>query len=292
MVGDTYKEKTDISSFISWLTEDDTAGHWYADPFILKNDSDSIEVLVEDFSLKEGKGRISKLRVSRISNNQYKLISKKVLLSDETHYSFPYVIRDSGKVYVCPENYQSGGVYLYEYDDDKEELINKVLIIDKPLVDTQICKIEGKYYAFGVETITGKMSESKCLKIFSSTNLLGPYLEHQTICNKKKEERGAGCIYNELGKWIRPAQCSEGRYGKELIIYELCLKDNVFIENEIKRYRQNYFKRNGVTLHTINTVGDLTVVDGLDYINAPFFSRVLDPVNKFILALFFKKYRR
>lgn len=264
---------------IKWLN---TGGYnlgWFADPFILSVTDDFVQVLAEEFSYRKRKGSISLLKIRR-GVNEYKLENVKTILKLDTHLSFPLIFKEKGKVYVCPENYQSGGVYIYEYNECCEILENPRLIISDPLVDAQIVKDGNLYYAFGVVCKNGSMEETRRVNVYKSDTLLGKYECIQTIVNDYCEERGAGQIYTENGVIIRPAQCCEGGYGKMLINKQIKIEDNKIKETEINRYKPIRSKKNGLSLHTFNKENGLCVVDGHDYKNCRIVSRIVAPILK------------
>ena len=94
---------------------------------------------------------------------------------------------------------------------------------------------------------------------------MGEYTLLQIIENLKCEERGAGLIYFEDGHIIRPAQCCEGGYGREVILYELCRDGVGFKEKEIERIIPDRRARRGEILHTCNKMNGIVVVDGWAY---------------------------
>lgn len=246
---------------IKWV--ENPKGSWYADPFIYKNADCFMDVFVEEMNTSKhpAGGVITKLRIDK---NSYKVLDKKILLSLPTHLSFPIFINENGKTYVYPENYQSGSVIIYEYNEQRELLTNPRTIIDEPLLDTQIVKIGNEYYAFGVKYVTGLQEDTKILYIYKSHSLTGHYDLFQTITNTRCEERGAGIIFKDAnGRIIRPAQCCEGGYGKAVIFYELDFVDGVFTETEIGRLEPNPKAKNGQVLHTFNQWGECCVIDGL-----------------------------
>ncbi|MBQ0046829.1 MAG: hypothetical protein KBT33_04850 [Prevotellaceae bacterium] len=241
---------------VSWVdtSKYDSEG-WFADPFFLSIDKDRIMIFAEEYVYREGKGRLVKMTIDRNAN---KLIDVETILSLPTHLSYPAIFRDGNKIYVYPENSQSGALKIYEYDSHHSKLVNPVVLIDKPLLDSQLVKINEDYYIFAVENIEGWWEETQTLKIYRSKQLMGPYEEIQIIKNSKNEERGAGLIED----FIRPAQCCEGRYGRETILYKLLFDGVCFKEEEIGRILPNEKRKYGAVLHTYNTMGDLVVIDG------------------------------
>ena len=270
---DIPQENNSILKGIDWLNYGDYKEGWFADPFLLSVTDSFVQVLAEEFSYKTKKGSISLLNIKRNAGG-YTLESVKKILELDTHLSFPLILEEQGIVYVCPENYQSGGVYIYKYNKSSEKLENPVLIISDPLVDVQIVKHEDEYYAFGVVCKTGRMEETRSINIYKSNDLFGKYALFQTILNESCEERGAGQIFRRNGKIIRPG------YGKMLIFYNLEFINGEICETELSRLKPQRLKKNGLSLHTFNVKNGLCVVDGHDYRNVRWLSRIISPLLK------------
>lgn len=251
------------SKKIRWV---DMCGYnhgWFADPFIFIVSDKFVEVLAEEYEYQNCKGRLVCLTISK---NDNKLISVNEILSLETHLSFPIFIHDNGKYYVYPENYESGVFTIYEFDLDTKKLINPHVVINEPLVDTQIIKLGEKYYAFGVIKSAHNHEDTKELSIYESDTLLGKYKLIQTIKNEHKEERGAGLFFYKNGKLVRPAQSCEIDYGRELVFYEVSKNESGFREKEIFRMKPDLSDFHyGRGLHTFNKKAGLVIVDGLGY---------------------------
>lgn len=245
---------------------------WFADPFILSVDEQRIVILAEEYHYADGKGRLVELVVDRKSLKIKKLY---VILSLDTHLSFPIIWRENGSIYVYPENGESGSLTIWEYDSSLHQLVHPRELLKEPLADSQIVKLEETYYLFAVKTVTGTQDDTKNLSIYSASSLFGPYQEIQVISNVHNEERGAGEIFMEDGRIIRPAQCCEHRYGEAVIFYELVLKDGYFEEREISRLLPDEKKKNGMLLHTYNCKDGVGVVDGYDYIY-PIWRKIFD----------------
>lgn len=233
---------------------------WYADPFILDVTEDKIYLLAEQLYYATNKGRIVKLTLDK----SYKLQDVTPILSLDTHLSFPNIWRENGKIYVYPENYQSGKLNIWELNGNILE--NPKSIIDAPLLDSQIVKIEGKYFVLGVTYKTGNWSDTKEVDVWQSDSLFGLYKHIQTIQSTYNYKRGAGEIFridDEI--MIRPTQSCEGDYGKEVILNELKYNGETFSEIEIKRISPGRYGKYRKVLHTYNVFGDLCVIDGFAY---------------------------
>ena len=235
---------------------------WFADPFILSVNDDITELFAEEMIYKTGRGIIAYLKVDM---NSCEILEKHTMLELDTHLSFPIYIRDNGKLYVYPENYQSGSLKIYKYDEQTKSLICPRTIIEAPLLDTQIVKIEGLYYALGVQFQSGLQKDTQKLYIYQADTLLGDYKLIQVIKNPRCEERGAGLIYAEDDRMIRPAQSCEGGYGREVILYDLQRKPSGFEEKVIDRVLPDRKASNGNILHTYNRKDGWVVIDGWRY---------------------------
>lgn len=254
--------KSGTASVVKWVDLNGYKDGWFADPFILHADENVIEVLVEEWNYEKSIGRISKLIIDK---NSLKLTNIIPLLENGSHFSFPNIWREDEKIFVYPENFQGGGLYLYEYDKQNEKLINPFCLVNEPLLDSQILKHEDSYYIFAIKESNGN-KQCNIQYVYKADFLKGPYSLVQTIENKRREERGAGAIFINNGKIIRPAQSCEIDYGESVVFYELKCNDKVWIENVIGRLNPNKKDNNyNLRLHTYNRYENIIVVDGYDY---------------------------
>ena len=95
---------------IRWLKHS-YRDRWFADPFILKVTEHEIVVFVEECTMDKPKGIICELLIDR---QTMELKRRHVMLELETHLSYPAIIRFKDKVYVYPENGDSGHLFMYE----------------------------------------------------------------------------------------------------------------------------------------------------------------------------------
>lgn len=252
-------------SKIKWLRENQYSAGWFADPFIYKIDGNRIQLFVEEWVDYNKKGRISFLDVSKTEEGEYVLERVHPMLELDTHLSYPIYIYDNGKTFVYPENYQSGKLVLYEYDESQQKLINPCTIIDEPLVDTSIIKIADSYFAFGTLVKQRSFEDTKFTYVYRSDSLLSGWSLFQIIENNRKEERGAGLIFSDQGRLIRPVQNCEHIYGEDIIMNELLYENGGFSERFLTRLEPDHHMFRGVAMHTYNEFGTLCVIDGQEY---------------------------
>ena len=257
----TIEHPEDVFANVRWVDTGSYSKGWFADPFFLSVDENRIILLAEEKVYKKGMGRIVKLTIDA---KNYKLLSICPILELDTHLSFPYIFHDKGKTFVCPENRKSGELPLYEYDADLDKLVKRKVLIQEPLVDSQLIKIEGKYYILAVCQNGDPLFDAK-LRIYESPSLFGKYTLFQEIVSNSKNKRGAGSIIEKDGIMIRPSQNCSLSYGGSVILNQLLFINGKFEEKPICEVNPNSCKPNGLGLHTFNQMGGLFVIDGKEY---------------------------
>lgn len=227
---------------------------WFADPFILDVTDNEIELLVEEFDDCVKRGRIAKIRIDRQTDT---ITDCKIVLDLKTHLSFPVIYRIDGNIYVHPENSASGSSYIYKYDKATEMLVEAELMLDEPVTDAIIKKINNEYYMFAT-----KLPEpnGNIMHIYKSDSFVGGYKEVYSIQYKDYHARMGGDFIINNGKNYRIAQDCNGAYGKGLIIESFELKTEEFSGKTVKEIYMPFFsKYEGI--HTYNTYGDYYIVD-------------------------------
>lgn len=253
--------KTEVEKTAHWIDMNGYTHGWFADPFIYDVKDDVIEVLVEEYEYHNSKGKLSMITVDK---KTYKLLKVDEILCLDTHLSFPNIFRDGDKVYVYPENSEGGRLKIYEFDYQNKKMVEIGVLVEKPLLDSQLLKIDDSYYVFGIERpkIRG---DYRIEQIFKSSSLFGPYEKTQEIVNEKNEQRGAGAFFYDNGSLIRPAQCCEGGYGKGVIFYEISFDNNMVKEKMLGRISPNPKGNWTQQLHTFNRHKGWTIIDGYEY---------------------------
>lgn len=230
----------------------------YADPFIFKTADGQINILFESVSSSALDGKISLM----VCNEFMHPISRKLLLAEKEHLSYPFVYKENGRIYVFPENALSGALYGYEFDQLQRTLINKKMVIDQPLIDPTIVRSGGKYWLFA--TLLGS-TFNRDLHIFYSDYLFGPYTAHAGNPVKQDLEgsRPAGNFIEVDGVLYRPAQNCSTYYGESLTINRIITLNTAEFREEpymvIKPAREDEFNYG---IHTINVVDDIIIADG------------------------------
>lgn len=232
---------------------------WFADPFILKVTKDEIVVFVEECNMEKPKGILCELVLDRDS---LWLKQRFVLLEAETHLSYPQIIRQNDKVYVCPENGASGKLNIYEYDAVNHRLFAPVCILEENLGDATIVKKGDEYFLLA--TKYPALFEDALL--YHSTSLMGPFTlfaDSPAQCDKSCARPGGAFFYSD-GQLYRPAQDCVKRYGSALSIMKIESIGVPMVEDKDFTIIAKSYKYN-LGIHTINFHNRLCVVDGYGY---------------------------
>lgn len=223
---------------------------WFADPFVLDVTEGRIELLVEDFRYKDGKGRISKLTVDRRTMT---IINRKVLL-EGGHYSFPAILRKDGKICVYPEQSRQGRLDLFEYCPETETCKPVETLSEEPLTDAIIYK--GVIFSTQQPEPNGSVLE--LIPIPSSDflpPLTPPSRRRGNVGGRSSSVRFDECIARNAGGFFevdgvtyRPAQECNRWYGNAV---------------SIQRFEEGKFTevRRIPGIHTLNSYQGVTVVD-------------------------------
>ena len=232
-----------------WIKDNYKKG-WFADPFILRLSDSEIVFLVEEFVYCKNRGVISKLIVNR---KNYSIKSVKTILDTGSHLSFPAYYRKNGKVYIYPESGERGATYLYEYNEDNDEIkelymINPNVTADTILVDLPISG-GGRYQLCTTEPTCNKdildiypFKEEPCSPVLSPI---------ARIKVEKMTARNAGVVFEVNGRMYRPAQDCTYHYGECTEIQELIVNDNSINFRPVNRiYSPNHIYPD--SFHTFN----------------------------------------
>lgn len=218
---------------------------WFADPFILEESNDYIQLLVEEFDKNVGRGRIARIIIDKEKDI---IIDCSIVLELPTHLSFPAIYRINGKIYVHPENYASGRSIIYEYERAIDKLINPIVISEKPLTDAVIVNTDK---GFKLYSTLGTDPNGSKLSVFFSDSFWGPYEEEGFEQFPNNTARMAGFfLATKDGGVVRPAQDCNGAYGKNVIFYNDKVKLGELVPWGVYS-----------GLHTFNTFENYFVID-------------------------------
>ena len=244
----------DTSGF-RWIAP--AQGHYYADPFVIEKDGKSW-LFFEDYSYDEGRGVIARAEISpdgQISNSR-------TVLATGYHLSYPFVFEHDGEMYMIPESAANRTVELYRAEQFPDRWrLEKVLLSGWKATDTTLWEESGTYWFF--TTLKDPPEAGPQLFLFYADSLGSDWNYHpcNPICSDARFARGAGKIFRENGRLIRPSQDHSRGYGSALHFCQISeLTKTSYREVPLGSIEPTWEKRlRGV--HTYNRSGRIEVID-------------------------------
>ena len=245
---------------------------WFADPFILDNNNDTIVLLVEEFLYKTRLGRIAKLTIRK---EDYLLIDDEVVLELDSHLSFPAIKREGGKVYIYPENAGGFGLALYEYDEMHNKCTYLKTICVEPLADAIITGLFGEEMLFTTKIPNHNGNELSVYKFYNNQPSLF------TVCGFDSNiARNAGDWFKVGNNVYRPAQDCNGGYGMAVLLQKVSKNADSFRFDTIRKIEST--NTNYTTgCHTFNSFNGLSVID-VHGMKNPRAAKIYSFVRKFL----------
>lgn len=242
------------SGNIFWVSKGKYKRKWFADPFILDVDDSFVKLLVEEYDYSINRGRIAKIIIDR---KIMTIVDCTILLDLSTHLSFPVIYRRSGKIFVAPENSNSGGFSIYEYDKEHEELVKIKEICHRRLTDAIIYEYDNDFYL--LSTYEPKPN-GKLLSVYKSDDFFGKYTLLQEVLFNENIARNAGQLFLYKGQLMRPAQESNYSYGHGLLFQRVALVNGKFDFKNVDYFKSPHAIYNA-GIHTYNEYNGVGVID-------------------------------
>lgn len=245
---------------------------FFADPFLIKADGKYLYILCEEYTFWEEKGKISLLKVDR---ETFSLITKKIIIEEETHLSFPFC--EPNGSFIIPESCKTGKCYKYTIDIESWEVLNKQLVVEEGLIDA--CFYTDKN---GNEWILASKNKIPSTELYLYHKNKGLYKEfdNNPILSDNRTSRSAGRIFEWHGETFRPVQDCKERYGWQTKIMHIDkLEKGVYEASEhitINSFENPPYNE---TLHTLNVYDECIIVDGSK------------DLLRFPMKIFYKKFK-
>lgn len=235
----------------TWLTA--PKGRYYADPFLIEHRG-TPWVFFEDFNLSS--------KLGHIAASPLEPFQARPALVRPWHLSYPFMLRQEGKLYCLPEQHESGRVSLYRchsFPDRWEE--ESVLLPNFAGVDPTLLHCDSRWWLWVGEQ--SKRARDNTF-LFSAPSLNGPWQEHpqSPAISRPNLARPAGPILRQAGRLIRPVQNRSKTYGGGLAFFEICiLSQESYLEKEIQRLEPEALWPFADGLHHLSRLGDITIWD-------------------------------
>ena len=206
------------------------------------------------------KGRIDCI----VFDKYFKKISEHIALKNDSHLSYPFIIKDNNEIYMIPESSKSGKTFIYKSVDFplKWKKIKEV-IPNTAMIDSSVIKYQNKWWIF--YSLPGKNGRAlKEMHIGYSESLLGEWKMHTNnpVSNNIELSRLGGKPFILNNSIHLPVQDSKNTYGGQVNILKLSkLTPNDFEAIKIKTIKPNLHNRFSDGLHTVSECENVTLID-------------------------------
>ncbi|MBE6101418.1 MAG: hypothetical protein E7200_04860 [Selenomonas ruminantium] len=256
---------------------------WIADPFLVEYEG-TIYLFAEVFLYKtERNGKIGYCKYENGGFSDWT-----ITMDRHWHLSYPNVFVKDGKLYMCPESYQSSEVSTYELVafPNQWKKVN-TYINDVEYCDSTFLQDGDASYMFTFERKRNGTDGNGILCRIAD----GKIDDVRVISSNPAGSRPAGNILKKCGKYIRVAQNSVPVYGTGLIFYEIDSLWPEYHEHEVRRVFVEdispEWKNLYCGIHTYNRLGDMTVID----LKKETFSQEEYEAQQRVRQIFIDKYR-
>ncbi len=243
----------------SWLAGQ-PSDRFYADPFLLGVCGDRARVLVEDYRYASRRKALAELHVG--TNGELLHTSDPAGLP--LRASYPFLLRQNGNTYCLPETFRAHLLSAYVLDEHSGGwTFDRDLLQGFPCVDGTLLERDGRWWLFC--TRQGDEDHTD-LHLFLADAWTGAWQPHplNPVKSDTRSSRPAGACFEIGGSVYRPAQNCARRYGAGIAINRLVeLTPTAFSEETVLMLRPSPSSSWRDGMHTINSVGGVTVVDGL-----------------------------
>ena len=236
-------------------------GRFVADPFGVEFDG-AAHIVYEDFDYRSSKGTIATMPATaeQAPSPPVQAIELPV------HASYPYLLVDGGEIYCIPETHEAREVSLYraiEFPIRWEE--SATLVKGVAALDSTVFVHDGRWWLACTDQEAGKDLH---LFLWHAPALRGPWEPHplNPVKTDVRSSRPAGTPFVHRGVLYRPAQDCSTSYGGGIVVNRVVrLTTTDFLEEfaiRIEPFVDGPFP-NGI--HTLSSVGDLTLIDSKRY---------------------------
>lgn len=228
-----------------------------ADPFgIFYNNK--LHIIYEEFIFHQGIGKTAAIQYE---NEIFK--ENGVVIDEDFHMSYPFLIEHETSIYCIPETYQSNQVRLYKaIDFPKKWKLDHILIENYAGIDNTLFKHNDIWWLFSADKQAGPHYN---LNIHYSNSIFGTWQKHpkNPVKTDIRAARPAGTIFYQNGEIFRPSmdysQKVEGRVTINKILTLTTTDFKEVYHCVVNPFTNTYFSDK---IHTLSEIGPYTMVDG------------------------------
>jgi hypothetical protein len=231
-----------------------------ADPFGLWRDG-RLYVFVETYDYRVRIGAIEVL----VYASDFRLLSRRTVLSEPWHLSYPIVIEAEGETWMLPEAHQSRDLKLYravEFPYRWE--VAQSIVLDHVPVDATPIFHDGVWWLF-YTSASREADKMSALHIAFAEKLTGPWRPHPAnpVRLSLADSRPGGTARIIDGRIMLPVQDCSNTYGGAIrpLWFDELTTDSVKARSGDRLLPPSVFAPFTEGLHTLAAAGDITLID-------------------------------
>lgn len=189
------------------------------------------------------------------------------ILACSYHLSYPFLIEEDGRLFLVPEQSESGALAFYRLDGDR--VTGPVATIEGlDALDPSFVRYAGRWWLF-----CARACAPHTLHLFFAERLLGPYRPHpeNPVVTDPARARPAGRLVALGPQLLRPGQDCRKDYGAAITLSEIDeLSESRYRERPVQRL-EPYLLQGGFArgLHTLDHTPRYVFVDSKRYVFHP-----------------------
>jgi hypothetical protein len=260
-------------------------GRFVADPFGLLRDG-RLTIFCEYLDYRDGVGTIAAIQPGEgasVRRSDMPGVPVEIGPTPRVHLSYPAVFEHEGRLLCIPETQGAREVALYELQRFPDKWIKIATLLENTaIVDATLFRHDGLWWMTGATDPGGVASLGTELHLWHADEITGPWIAHplNPVKTDVASARPAGSVFVSDGVLYRPAQDSSKTYGSRVVINRvLTLTTTAFREEPAAFVEPDGNGPYPDGLHTLSSVGGMTLVDGKRLELAPAeFRRILGRV--------------
>ncbi len=232
---------------------------FYADPFLLDVSGEHVRLLVEEYRYPTRTKQLVEIEITRSG----RVVGAHVQRGLPQAASYPFLHWIGADLYCIPEAFGAARASAFKRRAANEWSLERTLLSGIRAVDSTLLRHEGRWWLFCTKQGDEDQTE---LHLFAAPEWSGPWTPHplNPVKSDTRSSRPAGACSTVDGVVYRPAQNCARRYGAGITINRIEeLSLHAFREVPVLSLQPASSSPWPDGMHTINSLGGVTVVDGL-----------------------------
>jgi hypothetical protein len=233
----------------------------WADPFVVSSNGKHY-VFIEELMRKTNRGHLSCLVLDQTGDIE----SSQIIIEKPYHLSYPQVFLYQDTWYMIPESGENHTVDLFECTEFPFQWkFKQSILTNVQAYDTTIHFQDGKVWLFcTIKKREGASTDDDLYLFYCNDFLAGDWKPHQKnpVLSDPSNARPAGRIFVHENNLYRPSQIGVPRYGYGLALNKITELNETNYREEIVTKALPDWRKNLISVHTLNFSESMTVIDG------------------------------